>query len=144
MCPPQHTGRPNQEFAEEFALYSSRDILLKAGKGTLSFFINELFGTTPIRFRPSYFPFTEPSSEIDVQCVMCQGKGCNVCGHTGWLEILGAGMVNREVFKSVGYNPDAVQGFAFGVGVERIAMLMHGINDIRLFYENDRRFLEQF
>ncbi|MBT6121046.1 phenylalanine--tRNA ligase subunit alpha [bacterium] len=125
-------------------LYVNKKVSFAELKGTLSFFINELFGTTPIRFRPSYFPFTEPSSEIDVQCVMCQGKGCNVCGHTGWLEILGAGMVNREVFKSVGYNPDEVQGFAFGVGVERIAMLMHGINDIRLFYENDRRFLEQF
>ncbi len=97
-----------------------------------------------MRFRPSFFPFTEPSAEVDIQCVMCRGKGCRVCGQSGWLEILGSGMVDPEVFKAVGYDSEEYTGFAFGLGVERIAMLRYGISDIRLFTEKDRRFLEQF
>jgi phenylalanyl-tRNA synthetase alpha chain len=99
---------------------------------------------TALRFRPSFFPFTEPSAEVDIQCVICRGRGCRVCGQSGWLEILGSGMVDPEVFKNVGYDPEEVTGFAFGLGLERIAMLKFGITDIRLFFENDLRFLEQF
>ena len=114
-------------------------------KGILTVFLQEVFGgDTLIRFRPSFFPFTEPSVEVDIQCVMCRGEGCRVCGQTGWLEILGAGMVHPEVFKNVGYDPEEYSGFAFGLGIERIAMLKYGISDIRLFFENDWRFLEQF
>lgn len=114
-------------------------------KGTLEFFLKELFGKDKkVRFRPSYFPFTEPSTEVDVQCVHCNGTGCPSCKHNGWLEILGAGMVHENVFKHVNYDPKRVTGFAFGLGVDRIAMLLHGIPDIRLIYENDNRFLEQF
>ena len=114
-------------------------------KGLLTILIHQLFGEgTAIRFRPSFFPFTEPSAEVDIQCVMCSGKGCRVCSGTGWLEILGCGLVNPVVFKNAGYDPDSVTGLAFGLGVERIAMLTYGINDIRLFYENDLRFLAQF
>ena len=114
-------------------------------KGLLTLFAQETFGSqTRVRFRPSYFPFTEPSVEMDISCVICHGDGCRVCGQTGWLEILGAGMVHPNVFKAVGYNPEEWVGFAFGLGVERIAMLKYGIDDIRLFYENHLRFLEQF
>jgi phenylalanyl-tRNA synthetase alpha chain len=114
-------------------------------KGVLKIFIARMFGEEmAVRFRPSFFPFTEPSAEVDIACVMCGGKGCRVCKETGWLEILGAGMVDPEVFKAVGYDPEEYSGFAFGIGVERIAMLKYGINDIRLFYENDLRFLAQF
>ncbi len=114
-------------------------------KGTLDYFLKALFGAKQsVRFRPSYFPFTEPSCEVDVACVLCQAKGCAVCKHTGWLEILGAGMVNRNVFRKVGYDPDQVTGFAFGVGVERIAMLKLGIPSIKLLTDNDLRFLKQF
>jgi len=114
-------------------------------KGILGAFITKMFDEdTAMRVRPSFFPFTEPSAEIDIACVMCKGKGCRVCKHTGWLEILGAGMIDPEVFKMVGYDPDEYSGFAFGLGVERIAMLKYGINDIRLYYENDMRFLSQF
>ncbi|MEJ2031778.1 MAG: phenylalanine--tRNA ligase subunit alpha [Deltaproteobacteria bacterium] len=113
-------------------------------KGVLKIFIARMFGKEmAVRFRPSFFPFTEPSAEVDIACVMCGGKGCRVCKETGWLEILGAGMVDPEVFKAVGYDPEEYSGFAFGIGVERIAMLKYGINDIRLFYENDLRFLAQ-
>jgi phenylalanyl-tRNA synthetase alpha chain len=114
-------------------------------KGVLTFFVHEMFGQgTPLRFRPSFFPFTEPSAEVDIGCVICQGEGCRVCKGTGWLEILGAGMVDPEVFRTVGYDPEEVSGFAFGMGVERIAMLKYGIDDIRLFFTNDLRFLSQF
>ncbi len=114
-------------------------------KGVLSVFITRMFAEdTPIRFRPSFFPFTEPSAEVDIGCVICKGEGCRVCKQTGWLEILGAGMIDPEVFKKVGYDPEEYSGFAFGLGVERIAMLKYGINDIRLYYENDLRFLSQF
>ena len=114
-------------------------------KGVLELFLKEMFGSdTKVRFRPSYFPFTEPSAEVDIGCVICGGKGCKVCKGTGWLEILGCGMVDPAVFKAVDINPDIYQGFAFGMGVERIAMLKYGIDDLRLFFENDLRFLRQF
>jgi phenylalanyl-tRNA synthetase alpha chain len=114
-------------------------------KGILTTFINEYFGTgTGVRFRPSFFPFTEPSAEVDIQCVICGGGGCRVCKQSGWLEILGSGMIDPEVFKAVGYDPEVYTGFAFGMGIERIAMLKYGVNDLRLFYENDLRFLRQF
>ena len=114
-------------------------------KGVLSVFTEKMFGRKlALRFRPSYFPFTEPSAEVDIACVMCEGKGCRVCKRTGWLEILGSGMIDPEVFKMVGYDPKVYSGFAFGLGIERIAMLKYGIDDIRMFYENDLRFLSQF
>lgn len=114
-------------------------------KGALGFFVRRMFGPgTGIRFRPSFFPFTEPSAEIDISCVICGGKGCRVCKGTGWIEILGAGMVHPAVFEAVGYDPERFTGYAFGMGVERIAMLRYGIDDIRLFFENDARFLGQF
>ncbi|MGH7849264.1 MAG: phenylalanine--tRNA ligase subunit alpha, partial [Thermodesulfobacteriota bacterium] len=111
-------------------------------KGVLTEFVRLVFGEgVGVRFRPSFFPFTEPSAEVDIACLICGGKGCRVCKNTGWLEILGCGMVDPEVFKSVGYDPDKYSGFAFGMGIERITMLKFGINDIRLFFENDIRFL---
>ena len=121
-------------------------------KGVLTHFLRQIFGRDlDVRFRPSFFPFTEPSAEIDIQCVICGGGGstksgqtCRVCKGTGWLEILGAGMIDPAVFKFVGYDPEQVSGFAFGMGVERIAMLKYGIDDIRLFFQNDLRFLNQF
>ena len=114
-------------------------------KGILTIFINQLFGKgTGVRLRPSFFPFTEPSAEVDIACVICKGKGCRVCKNTGWLEILGAGMVDPEVFRHVNYDADAISGFAFGMGIERIAMLKYGISDMRLLFENDLRFLRQF
>lgn len=114
-------------------------------KGVLTTFINQIFEKeTKVRFRPSYFPFTEPSAEIDISCFICNGKGCRVCSESGWVEILGAGMINPKVFGAVGYPQNKYTGFAFGMGIERIAMLRYGINDIRLFYENDIRFLKQF
>ena len=114
-------------------------------KGVLSEFVKLMFGPQiGVRLRPSFFPFTEPSAEVDIKCVICEGKGCRVCKNSGWLEIGGCGMVDPEVFKSVNYDPERYTGFAFGMGVERIAMLKFGINDIRLFFENDIRFLKQF
>jgi len=114
-------------------------------KGVLTHFSRRMFGTeTKVRFRPSFFPFTEPSVEVDIQCVICEGRGCSVCKQSGWLEILGAGMVNPKVFEFVNYDTKKYTGFAFGMGVERIAMLRYGIDDMRLFFENDLRFLKQF
>lgn len=114
-------------------------------KGVLTVFCKQMFGPKiKMRFRPHYFPFTEPSAEVDISCIICKGSGCRVCSHKGWLEILGAGMVDPAVFEAVGYDPEEVNGFAFGMGVERIAMLKYGIDDIRLFFENDLRFLKQF
>lgn len=114
-------------------------------KGTLEVFVHQMFGRErQVRLRPSFFPFTEPSAEVDVSCGICQGQGCRSCGGKGWLEILGAGMVDPNVLEIAGYDPEKVTGFAFGMGVERIAMLKYGVNDIRLFFENDLRFLEQF
>lgn len=121
------------------------DIAFSDLKGVLELFIQIFFGSdTPVRFRPSFFPFTEPSAEIDIGCIFCSGKGCRVCKNTGWLEILGAGMINPRVFEYVGYDPQVYSGFAFGMGVERITMLKYSIDDIRLFFENDLRFLRQF
>ncbi len=114
-------------------------------KGVIETFLKEVFGANvKVRFRPSFFPFTCPSAEVDIQCVMCTGSGCRTCGQTGWLEILGAGMVDPAVFGFVDYDPEEWSGFAFGLGIERIAMLKFGINDIRLYFENDIRFLHQF
>ena len=115
-------------------------------KGTLHEFLKLFFEQEDLktRFRPSYFPFTEPSMEVDISCVMCAGQGCRVCGHTGWLEVLGCGMVHPEVFRHTGIDPDAFTAYAFGMGVERLTMLRYGVNDLRLFFENDLRFLKQF
>lgn len=120
-------------------------------RGTLTSFLQTVFGSnTRVRFRPSFFPFTEPSAEVDISCCICGGKGhlgtepCRVCKTTGWVEILGCGMIDPEVFKSVGYDPEVYSGFAFGLGVERVAMLKYGITDLRMFFENDVRFLQQF
>jgi phenylalanyl-tRNA synthetase alpha chain len=114
-------------------------------KGVLTAFVHQMFGPeVGVRFRPSYFPFTEPSAEVDIECVMCGGRGCRVCKATGWLEVLGSGMVHPAVFEAVGYDPETYTGFAFGLGIERIAMLKYGIDDIRLFFDNDLRFLRQF
>jgi phenylalanyl-tRNA synthetase alpha chain len=114
-------------------------------KGVLTAFVHEMFGSeVSLRFRPSFFPFTEPSAEVDIQCVICRGAGCRVCSQTGWLEILGSGMVDPAVFGFVNYDPEVYTGFAFGMGIERIAMLKYGIDDLRLFFDNDLRFLKQF
>jgi phenylalanyl-tRNA synthetase alpha chain len=114
-------------------------------KGTLTNFVHQMFGSdTALRFRPSFFPFTEPSAEVDIRCVICRGKGCRTCSNTGWLEILGSGMNDPEIYKFVGYDPEVYSGFAFGMGIERVAMLKYGIDDIQLFFRNDIRFLKQF
>ncbi|MDD2723448.1 MAG: phenylalanine--tRNA ligase subunit alpha [Methylovulum sp.] len=114
-------------------------------KGVVYQFLRAFFEKDiQVRFRPSYFPFTEPSAEVDIECVMCNGEGCRVCSHTGWLEVMGCGMIHPEVFKSVNIDSERYTGFAFGMGVERLAMLRYGINDLRLFFENDLKFLEQF
>lgn len=122
-----------------------KDITFQDLKGTLTYFLQKMFGKDrKVRFRPSYFPFTEPSAEVDVECFICEGAGCQICKKSGWLEILGCGMVDPNVFEAVKYDPEEVSGFAFGVGIERIAMLKYGIDDIRLFFENDLRFIKQF
>ncbi len=132
-------------FNQVEGLAVDRRITFSDLKGTLAHFAREMFGAhTKTRFRPSYFPFTEPSAEVDVSCVICGGGGCRVCSHTGWLEILGAGMVHPRVLEVSGYNSEEVTGFAFGMGIERIAMLKYGIDDMRLLFENDLRFLRQF
>ncbi len=114
-------------------------------KGVVYEFLRAFFEKDiQVRFRPSYFPFTEPSAEVDIECVMCNGQGCRVCSNTGWLEVMGCGMIHPEVFKAVNISSDQYNGFAFGMGVERLAMLRYGINDLRLFFENDLKFLEQF
>ncbi|MBD3379033.1 MAG: phenylalanine--tRNA ligase subunit alpha [Candidatus Omnitrophica bacterium] len=132
-------------FHQVEGLMVGEDIRFSDLKGVLSLFCKSMFGKDiKMRLRPHFFPFTEPSAEVDISCIICGGKGCRVCSGNGWLEILGAGMVNPRVFEAVGYDPGKYTGFAFGMGVERIAMLLYGIDDIRLFYENDIRFLEQF
>jgi phenylalanyl-tRNA synthetase alpha chain len=146
-------------FQQVEGLVVGKGISVSHLKGTIEAFLHALFGEAyPVRFRPSYFPYTEPSVEADLGCIVCKGKGrladdspCRICKSTGWLEILGSGMVNPAVFEAVNarlgrvaYDPEAVSGFAFGLGIERVAMVRHGIDDIRLFYENDLRFLEQF
>lgn len=127
-------------------LMVDENISLADLKGVLHYLVKHLFGARPLRFRPSYFPFTEPSAEVDMQCILCKGSGkeCRMCKSTGWLEIGGCGMVHPNVFKSVDYDPDRYSGFAFGMGIERIAMLKYGIDDLRSFFENDHRMLEQF
>jgi phenylalanyl-tRNA synthetase alpha chain len=132
-------------FTQIEGLVIDRNIRMSDLKGTLLQFVQEMFGKqTRIRMRPSFFPFTEPSAEVDVSCMMCGGDGCRTCKHTGWLEILGSGMVHPRVLEMSGYDPNIYSGFAFGMGVERIAMLKYGIDDIRHFYTNDVRFLKQF
>ncbi len=132
-------------FQQVEGLLVDRDVSFANLKGVLNTFAQRIFGAdTATRFRPSFFPFTEPSAEMDIHCIFCKGKGCSVCQHTGWLEVIGCGMVHPTVFENTGINPHEYTGFAFGMGVERIAMLKFGINHIRLFYEGDVRFLEQF
>lgn len=137
------THSPMFHQVEGFAL----DVGITFGdlKGVLGEFLRRVFSpSVQVRFRPSYFPFTEPSAEVDISCVMCNGKGCRVCSHTGWLEILGAGMIHPHVLEVSGYDAEKVSGFAFGMGIERIAMLKYGVDNMRLFFENDLRFLERF
>ena len=133
-------------FHQVEGLLVDRDVSFADLMGTLADFLRHFFEDENLqtRFRPSYFPFTEPSSEVDIQCVMCHGEGCRVCGQTGWLEILGCGMVHPNVFKAVGIDNEEFTGYAFGMGVERLAMLRYGVNDLRLFFENDLKFLQQF
>jgi phenylalanyl-tRNA synthetase alpha chain len=132
-------------FHQVEGLLVDRGITFGDLKGTLTSFAHQMFGRdTAIRFRPSFFPFTEPSAEVDIRCVMCKGEGCRTCSHTGWIEILGSGMVDPAVYDFVNYDAEIYSGFAFGMGVERIAMLKYGINDIQLFFKNDTRFLRQF
>ncbi len=132
-------------FHQVEGLYIDKDVSFADMKQTILHFAQEMFGSkSEIRMRPSYFPFTEPSAEVDVSCNLCGGKGCNVCKYTGWLEIMGCGMVDTNVLTSNGIDPNEYSGFAFGMGVERIAMLKYGVNDLRLYFENDLRFLQQF
>ena len=138
-------SRKNNFFHQIEGLYVDKNITFGDLKGVLNEFIRIYFGESrPTRFRSSFFPFTEPSAEIDVQCIMCEGKGCRTCSGTGWLEILGAGMVDPNVLRGVGIDPEVYSGFAFGMGVERLSMLKYAIDDIRLFFNNDVRFLKQF
>ena len=132
-------------FHQVEGLAVDRNITMADLKGTVELFAREMFGArSNIRFRPSFFPFTEPSAEVDVRCFLCGGEGCRVCKQSGWLEIGGSGMVHPQVLRNVGYDPEDVTGWAFGMGIERIAMLKYGVDDIRLFFENDIRFLRQF
>jgi phenylalanyl-tRNA synthetase alpha chain len=131
-------------FQQFEGLVVGEGITLADLKGTFEAMLRELFGDVQVRLRPSFFPYTEPSAEIDISCKSCNGAGCGTCKHTGWIEILGSGMVHPAVFEAVGYDPEKVTGFAFGMGMERVSMLKYGVDDIRLFYENDLRFLEQF
>ena len=141
----QITARSEIQFHQVEGLAIGRNIRMTDLKGTLTAFARRLFGENkPTRFRASYFPFTEPSAEMDVQCIICGGKGCKTCKYTGWLEILGCGMVHPTVLRNGGYDPEIYTGFAFGMGPERITMLKHGIEDIRYFWGNDLRFLRQF
>lgn len=142
-CDSDITHTPMFHQVEGFLV--DKDVSFADLKGVLTSFTHKMFEKElALRFRPSFFPFTEPSAEVDIACVICEGKGCRVCKRTGWLEILGSGLIDPEVFKMIGYDPDIYSGFAFGLGVERIAMLKYGIDDIRLYYENDLRFLSQF
>ena len=135
----------SHQFAQVEGLVIDKDISLADLKGTLEVFMKKMLGeNTELRFRPSYFPFTEPSYEVDVTCFKCGGKGCNLCKQTGWIELLGSGMVHPNVLKMNGYDPEKYTGFAFGTGLDRLAMFKYGITDIRLLYQNDVRFLNQF
>jgi len=139
------SARAHCIFHQIEGLYIDENVSFVDLKQTLFYFAKEYFGeSTAIRFRPSYFPFTEPSAEMDVTCNICGGKGCNVCKYTGWLEIMGCGMVDPNVLKSSGIDAEKYSGFAFGMGIERIAMLRYQVNDLRLYFENDVRFLKQF
>lgn len=139
------SSRKNNLFHQIEGLMIDKEVTFADLKGILNEFTRQYFGQTrPTRFRSSFFPFTEPSAEVDVQCIICSGKGCRTCSGTGWLEILGSGMVDPNVLKGVGIDPEVYTGFAFGLGVERMAMLKYAINDIRLFFNNDIRFLDQF
>jgi len=133
------------EFHQVEGLYVDTDVSMADLRGDIAIFIKELFGAgVQIRFKPHFFPFTEPSVDVDMSCFGCGGSGCNICGQTGWIEIMGAGMVHPNVFRAVGYDPDRYSGFAFGMGIDRVAMIRHGITDIRMFLNNDLRFLQQF
>ena len=135
----------SHQFGQVEGLVIDKNISLADLKGTLEIFVKKMLGeNSELRFRPSYFPFTEPSYEIDVSCFKCGGKGCNLCKQTGWIEILGSGMVHPNVLKMNGYNPEIYTGFAFGTGLDRLAMFKYGITDIRLLYTNDVKFLSQF
>ena len=139
------SARAHCIFHQVEGLYIDKGVSFADLKQTLLYFAKEIFGEqAKIRLRPSYFPFTEPSAEVDVSCNICAGKGCNVCKHTGYLEILGCGMVDPNVLKNCGIDPEEYSGFAFGMGIERIAMLKYQVKDLRLFFENDVRFLKQF
>lgn len=139
------SARAHCIFHQIEGLYIDKDVSFADLKQTLFHFVKEYFGeTTKVRFRPSYFPFTETSAEMDISCNICGGKGCNICKHTGWLEILGCGICDPNILKACGIDPDVYTGFAFGMGVERIAMLKYQVNDLRLYFENDIRFLKQF
>ena len=148
---PGKVYRPDSDISHTPMFHQVEGLLVDKGisfgdlKGTLTTFVHQMFAhDTKLRFRTGFFPFTEPSAEVDIQCVICKGDGCRTCSYTGWIEILGSGMVDPEVFKAVDYDPEIISGFAFGMGVERIAMLKSGLDDIRLFFENDIRFLQQF
>ncbi len=132
-------------FHQVEGFYVDHDVTFADLKGIMTAFAQSYFGSdVKMRFRPSFFPFTEPSAEVDISCLLCGGKGCRICKHEGWLEILGCGMIDPNVFKAVDYDPETFSGYAFGMGIERIAMLRHQVDDIRLFFENDLRFLNQF
>lgn len=132
-------------FHQVEGLYVDKNVSMRDLKGALNYFVKRFYGKDIVtRFRPSFFPFTEPSAELDITCFICKGKGCKTCKNTGWLELGGCGMVDPNVFTAVGYDPEEYTGYAFGMGIERIAMMKYGISDIRLFYQNDVRFLDQF
>lgn len=132
-------------FHQVEGLYVDTNVSFRDLKGVLTYFVKKFYGEKlKTRFRPSFFPFTEPSAELDLSCFICGGKGCRTCKKTGWIEIGGCGMVDPNVFKAVGYDPEIYTGYAFGIGIERVAMMKYGVNDVRLFYQNDVRFLDQF
>jgi phenylalanyl-tRNA synthetase alpha chain len=138
-------ARSLAEFHQIEGLYIDRNVSLAELKGTLISFAKKMYGeNSAFRFRPSFFPFTEPSAELDISCYLCGGKGCRICKHSGWLEVAGCGMVHPNVLKECGIDPEEFTGYAFGFGIERVALLLTGIDDIRLFYENDVRVLGQF
>jgi phenylalanyl-tRNA synthetase alpha chain len=139
------SARAHCFFHQVEGLYVDKNVSFADLKQTLYHFAKEMFGpSTKIRLRPSFFPFTEPSAEIDISCLICHGKGCNICKHSGWVEIAGSGMVHPNVLRTSGVDPEEFTGFAFGMGIERVTMLRYGIDDLRLFSENDVRFLRQF
>jgi phenylalanyl-tRNA synthetase alpha chain len=139
------SARANCFFHQVEGLYIDENVSFADLKQTLFYFVKEMFGeNVGVRFRPSYFPFTEPSAEMDISCILCGGKGCNVCKYSGWVEILGCGMVDPSVLQNCGIDPEKYTGFAFGMGIERITMLKYDVNDLRIFFENDVRFLRQF